>query len=153
MIIGSNIFPGSVGGGPAAGDPECVVNGAFDTDMDGWTDASEPLASVVWQLGKALMSAPASGAFPIAILRQTLTVVASTTYTLLFTITGMANFDWVDNVFVGSTLGASDLLLSHWGDGANSLSFVTGAAQTTVYLQFQRQASWSTVDDVSVLPA
>lgn len=83
--------------------PNRVVNGDFNTSINGWTTILIGGATVVWTTGRARLTANAG---QVGILRQEVGVAASTPYAVEFVLAGVQS-----HVTVGSVASGTDLFV------------------------------------------
>lgn len=116
------------------GYPELVVNGRFDTDLSGWTDASTAPSTVIWSAGIALWQTDGVAGGRI---RQSVTTEIGKTYRL--SRLGSAN------LAAGTTAGGNDLLSF---SSTAVRTFV--ATSTTTWINIHDTANGDWADNVSL---
>jgi hypothetical protein len=114
--------------------PELVTNGTFNTNLDGWTDASTAPSTMIWSGGQAVAQTDGVAA---ARLRATVTTVIGKSYTLSSTGT--------IPVGVGTTAGNANILTIM---ANTSRDFV--AQGTTTHIATATVANGATLDNVSI---
>ena len=151
-IIGNGLITPGVSAGHFTAGPNLVVNGNFDADLSGWTPGN---SGATWSAGTALIH----NAF--GYLKQTLTTVVGTAYTITFSWTRAGGDITQTFLGVGTTADSYAIMRIGYGgtgmlvNGANSYTF-TATATSTVILIAQADAGDWTRDNVSVtagLPA
>lgn len=119
-----------------AAQPELIVNGTFDTDLSGWTDASSAPSTVIWSGGQAVWQ---TDGVNNARVRQSFTTVIGKTYRV--TKTGSSN-----NFYAISTATGGVDVLPYSPDATRY--FV--ATSATTWFNTANSTNGSTMDNVSV---
>ena len=114
-----------------------LLNGAFETDLSGWTTGG----AVSWSSGAAAFASTGTLTQGVAVTDPEVEVV------LAFTVGGAAG-DFV-TLRVGSTGGAADIMAdSDCQSGFHTRQFTPGEGNTTFHIQFLFGAGSPTLDDV-----
>ena len=128
------------------GSGELVTNGTFDTDISGWTDASEGTGSTSWDASGALyLENPAGSTSEEGISYQVLTTVIGEPYTLSATRTGGSSV-----VQIGSGVSLSEFYQSSIGTGNVSGTFISTTTTTYITVRNYNSVTAAIVDNISV---
>lgn len=131
MFIGIGLsLVGGLGGGEWR---ELIVNGTFNTDLSGWSDASTAPSTIIWSAGTALSQTDGVAA---ARMRQTIPTLVGATYRISSTGTMP--------IRVGTVASGTQLL----NDAAGaSRTFV--ATTTTTWISIFTTTNGQVLDNVS----
>lgn len=122
---------------------EQVVNGTFNADIVGWSDASDAGGAIAWNAAGTLSLTNTTGT-PRA--RQAFATEVGQTYRLTFRVPSASGGTYaLGSALAGSQYGTQTV------SGGGSLELVFTATTTTTYLQFHRTGTGTfQVDDVSL---
>lgn len=128
--------------GSITGSGELVVNGAFDTDLSGWSITTAGAATAVWSGGAAVLTGDGTNA---AIIDRSIATVVGQTYLLTFDVANNAAA-----YIIGTVQGGSQYINGASSVGPNRFQFT--ATSSITWLRFARTsaAGATTVDNVSV---
>jgi len=120
---------------------ELAANGAFATDLAGWTLLTGGTSTAVWSAGTAALTGDGTN---IGGITQALSTVAGRTYVVTFTVATATT-----SVAVGTSSGGTQVLSTSGAVGNQTITFT--AVGSTSWLSFWRLAASTTnVDNVSV---
>ena len=127
--------------------PELVTNGTFDTDINGWTDASSAGGRIEWNSNGYIDLIVETGN---AFARQQLTVTPNSRHELTFDVIQYVGAGNNIQVRVGTSAGGQQIfVLNITGTGPKKIAFTP--TDSTVWLQFSEfTAGTATLDNVSV---
>ncbi len=116
---------------------ELVVNGTFNSDISGWTDASTAPSSVTWSGGTAILNSPDGST---ARLRQTVPVVIGKSYVI--TVSGTSQY----------TVSSTSAYSADLAAVTTSITVPRTVVATTasLFFSFTTVVNGTTVDNVSV---
>jgi len=117
---------------------ERITNGAFPTDLSGWTQANTGASTVTWSAGVALFN---TNGVDAARLRQSFPTVVGGTYLVSVGGTGI-------NVGIGTIAGAVDIVGAVTTPTQPTFTFV--ATTTTTWFNTSSAINGSTLDNVTV---
>jgi len=110
---------------------DLITNGAFSTDLAGWTDYSDPPGTVIWETAKAKLNGGADGEGSIG---QGITTTSGKTYLLTFDVSTNPL-----HIRIGTSAEGSQIVYDvQYSVGSKQITFI--ARGTTTYIQFLRKS-------------
>jgi len=135
--------------GQISTNPELVVNGAFTTTLNNWTEGNVGTGDVAWDAGRAKFTTPLDT--DVAALRQDVTVVAGTVYEIRLTIAGGSLEVGIWSTVPG--LGTPDIYSATLGPGVHVLSLSSPTTLMSLNVALDGVVATRYLDDVSVKQA
>jgi hypothetical protein len=136
-------------GTPVLG-PELVVNGTFETDISGWTEALGAGATITWASGEAILTVGTNGVRGY----QVLSTVAGRSYRLRMSgrsITSGSSGYRVSTNSTGSSVGQITAEITISGSWSRDILFVATASTTTIaFVASGSVGQTAAIDNVSV---
>lgn len=134
--LGANeIDAGMLGADEVCGDTNLIVNGTFDSDLNGWIDVSSGFGSALWN--SALKAATiTAGAFGNpGRMMQSVLVEAGVEYSISVELLPESQLDYM-HLIVGTSQGGNNVLDTGggWGYGTNTATFTTTASEIWVQI-------------------